>query len=187
MLFRSVTGLRQLKGEMLAGKPVLFQPAPATRWYFKPGGGSPYSRSSRKFFGENPPRGAILDLIVPTGASKVSLKITDATGKPIRDLLLKNEAGMKRVVWDLRKTPSPRGGAGGVSEADLMASPMGRALFGPDISPGTYRVVLTVDAVEIVQSLLVEADPTVTVEEGIAMEQTETPEKKVRGSSDVDD
>lgn len=182
-----VTGLRQLKGDMIAGKPTLFQPAAATRWYFKPGGNSQFSRSSRKFTGENPPRGAVIDLIVPPGAAKVSLKITDATGKPIRDLLLKNEAGMKRVIWDLRKTPAPRGGLGGASEADLMASPVGRALFGPDIPPGTYRVVLTVDAVEIVQSLLVEADPTVTVEEGNAMEQTETPEKKQKGTRELDD
>src|SRR5438128_8312615 len=80
------------------------------------------------FFGENPPQAAILSWYLKRPAGDVKLKITDATGREVREisgpvLAAANKAGIQSACWDLRVQPTPApatagggrgaGGAGG--------------------------------------------------------------------------
>ena len=109
----------------------------------------------------------------------MTLKVVDFAGKTVRELAAPAEAGLHRV--DLEPDPRHRargGGRGGAGAAAVPArgraagrasrpnSPRrppaggGRGGFGGrPVSPGTYRVVLTVDGKELAQALRVEADP----------------------------
>src|SRR4029078_12983945 len=64
------------------------------------------------FYGENPPAAAIISWINNKPVGEVALKITDATGRDIREItgtvLEKNKgAGIQMACWDLRVQPAP--------------------------------------------------------------------------------
>ena len=91
-----VNAIRQMKPSTLTETaPTLFAPATATRWRLNPNGRSPYSESDRKFAGENPTRGAAIDVLMGQKAKKASLKVVDVTGK---------------TVWEYN--PTAQGGGG---------------------------------------------------------------------------
>ena len=153
-----VAALRQLTPAFVeSGAPKLLSPSLAVRWQTQPGGTGPFSESSRKFVGQNPPRGAMIDYLLPKKAVRVALKIVDVSGKTVAELKPALEAGLHRIIWDLQTVNVPR--PKGVSDAELMANPFAQALYGSRVSLGTYRVVLTVDGLEQAATLLVEADP----------------------------
>ena len=74
------------------------------------------------FFGENPPQAALVSWHLKKDVGNVALKITDATGREVREisgpvLANSNKAGIRSACWDLRVQPAPapvgRGGQGG--------------------------------------------------------------------------
>ena len=102
----------------------------------------------------NPPYGAVFTYSVGqpvSGDTKLVLTITDETGKQIRRLDAAKEAGVHRVVWDLRgEVPPPaagarggQAGAGGEAppEAGQFAGGRGRQ-GGPPAPAGHYRAAL---------------------------------------------
>src|SRR5262249_31199085 len=121
------------------------------------GGTGPFGESQRKFVGQNPVRGATVDYVLPQKAGRVALKIVDVVGKTVAELKATNEPGLHRATWNLQIISLPR--PQGVGEAELMASPFGRAFFGTPVAIGTYRAVLTVDGQEQSIPLQIEADP----------------------------
>jgi photosystem II stability/assembly factor-like uncharacterized protein len=144
-----ITPLRQINEKVLKSPAHLFAPQSAYYWRSEPNKGSPFGNGSRRFYGENPPRGAVLYYSLSRKADKLSLKVVDLTGKTIRDLQAKADPGLHKVVWDLRAAAGqapPKG-------------PPGFAPPGPPAGPGTYRVVLTVDGVDHGQMVRVERDP----------------------------
>jgi photosystem II stability/assembly factor-like uncharacterized protein len=185
--------LRQMTPDVLKAKAHLFEPNPAVRWRSEPVRVSTNGSGSRRFIGENPPRGAQVYYALAKKADKVSLKVVDIAGKTVRELQGKTEPGLHRVAWDLTRPgtgPAGRGGGfggrGGGRGAGAgtpppaqgrptataaatsaavpeTAGPRGRrgggGGFGPPVSPGVYRLVLTVDGEEFTQSVRVEADP----------------------------
>jgi photosystem II stability/assembly factor-like uncharacterized protein len=90
---------------------TLFDIRPATRW-------SQWNRDGnlgqKKWTGENPPQGALITYYLksqPPG--EVNITISDKDGRPVRRMRrVADDAGINRVVWDLRHDP-PAGGAGG--------------------------------------------------------------------------
>ena len=79
------------------------------------------------FFGENPPGAAIISWLNKKQVGEVTLRITDAAGREVREisgtpLANSNKPGIQSVCWDLRVQPNPapppaegrgrRGGAG---------------------------------------------------------------------------
>ena len=61
----------------------------------------------------NPPYGAMIDYYLRTAPSgNVRITITDKSGKTVRELAGTKEAGVNRVVWDLRLSPAGQTGAG---------------------------------------------------------------------------
>jgi hypothetical protein len=152
-----ITPLRQITDKVLKSPAHLFEPNSAVYWRPEPSKGSPFGNGSRRFYGENPPRGAVLYYSLTRKPEQLELRIVDHTGKTVRQLQAKTEPGLHKVIWDLRtamqpaqppaKAPPPKG-----------KSPAAQQV-GPPAAPGTYRVVLTVDGAEFAQSLRVEPDP----------------------------
>jgi photosystem II stability/assembly factor-like uncharacterized protein len=62
------------------------------------------------FFGENPPQAAVLSYFVRNKPNDVKLKITDATGREVREIAIAPaaiKAGISSACWDLRVQPVP--------------------------------------------------------------------------------
>ncbi len=156
-----INAVRQFKPETAKAAATLFNPSPAVRWKLGVGGESPYSRTDRKFVGENPTRGATLDVYVTAKAKTATLKVLDASGKTVwtytpaaaagRPAL--TEPGLHRVSWSLA------GGGGGGGRPGGGGGGGGRQFGGGQIAPGAYKVVLTVDDKEFTAPLVVELDP----------------------------
>jgi photosystem II stability/assembly factor-like uncharacterized protein len=139
-------------------EPVtLFDPPTAIRWKLQGGREFPYSKDVRKFYGTNPPNGVSIDYLLTKQAKDVSLKISDVNGKVVREFNAKDgqtktsgEVGFHRIPWNLSGNFGG-GGAGGGGR---------RGGGGGGVVPaGSYRVTLTVDGKDYIQSLIVENDP----------------------------
>jgi photosystem II stability/assembly factor-like uncharacterized protein len=166
-----INAIRQMKTETLTTAVTLFTPSPAVRWRLNANGASPYSETDRKFAGENPTRGATIDLFIKENAKKASLKVLDVTGKTVWEYSgtapatggrpnpdavgapgapattrapgkALTESGLHRINWNLSS-----GGGGG------------RGGFGNQARAGVYKVLLTVDDKEYTQSITIELDP----------------------------
>ncbi|MCA1583414.1 MAG: hypothetical protein LC791_01115 [Acidobacteria bacterium] len=125
----------------------LFEPRPAIirqLWKHESYG------AQRQFIGPNPPQGAIINYHLKTdGPGDVTLAVRDSAGALVRELKGSAQAGINRVVWDLRAA-APEGVTGG---------------RGPFVLPGQYQVRLTAGASEQSASLQVDADPALPVSE----------------------
>ena len=179
------------------------QAAPAEAKLFSPPPSSMFRRPARDrnyefwgdrtFFGENPPQAALVSWLAKKPAGEVKLKITDATGKEVREiagpaLAASNKAGYQAACWDLRVQPLPapagpaggRGGTGAGAPAAAQGSAFGAgcttgggfgggfgagaATLGPYVLPGIYTVSLIVDGnVADTKPLRVDVDPEVAL------------------------
>jgi hypothetical protein len=107
------------------------------------------------FFGENPPQAAVLTWLLKRQVESVKLKITDATGREVREisgpvLANSNKPGIQAACWDLRVQPLPpqqlggaggrgEGQAGGAGQAQAGGQP-GATAVGPGGGPGAAAV-----------------------------------------------
>jgi photosystem II stability/assembly factor-like uncharacterized protein len=159
-----ITPLQQATDEILA-KPVhLFTPRAAYR--FRPIT-APSTTYDDPTVGTDPEYGASINYHLAAPARAVpAIAILDAGGQVIRSMTGPNTAGINRVHWDLRGTPS--------AEVRLFTSPMyaphivagaegrvapGTARVSILQPPGTYTVRLTVDGATHTQLLVVRKDP----------------------------
>ena len=168
-----VTALRQL-ADVRADAATLFKPAVAIR--VRPAGftGTPFPKDEP--MAANPPDGAILDYLLPTGVrGPVTLTVRNAQGQLVRSfssaekfakpdpaklpiapewvpvpMQLSTAPGMHRFVWNLRY-PRP-----GTRKADQQRREEG--VWAP---PGQYSVELDVDGHSLRQPLSVQPDPRV--------------------------
>jgi photosystem II stability/assembly factor-like uncharacterized protein len=97
---------------------TLFSPAP-TAMYRRPARDRNYEFwGDQAFFGENPPQAAVISWYLKKDVGNVALKISDATGREIREIsgpVLANstKAGLQSACWDLRVQPVPNPDLGG--------------------------------------------------------------------------
>jgi len=159
-----VTPLRELTLQNLNADAQLFPPRPAYRFRAITGeAGSPEDPT----VGQNAPYGASINYYLKSAPpGSVSLTIADAKGQIVRTLNPPRTAGLNRVYWDLRDTPS--------KSVTYRTSPQ----YAPDVRlgtdgtregaggrmtilqpPGTYTVKLTVGGREYTQQLTVRKDP----------------------------
>jgi photosystem II stability/assembly factor-like uncharacterized protein len=98
----------------------LFTPAP-TSMFRRPTRDRNYEFwGNQVFFGENPPQAAQISYFVKNKPEDVKLRITDATGREVREIAVPAAAvktGINSACWDLRVQPIPApdlgtGGAG---------------------------------------------------------------------------
>jgi photosystem II stability/assembly factor-like uncharacterized protein len=133
----NVSPLRQMTSAALKDKVHLYRPNTGVRWRTEPERRSPYGTGARNFVGQNPPPGTEIFYSLTYKPQKISLRIVDYAGKPIRDLKADDNPGLHRVDWNLT------------------------AFASGTVSPGMYRVVLTVDDQVLTEGVRVEPDPAV--------------------------
>jgi len=153
-----VSGLRQLTRDALKAKAALLKPQPAVRWQPEPGRGT----TSRKFAGQNPPRGAQIYVSLTAKAQKAGLRVLDYDGTPVFQTTVPTDPGLHRVSWPLVRTaPARPASASADPSLSGRVSRLAGGAFRRTVpaAPGTYKVVLTVDGQEFSQPLKVEADP----------------------------
>jgi photosystem II stability/assembly factor-like uncharacterized protein len=117
------------------------------------------------FRGQNPPDGAIIDYWL--GAAKdstaVAITVHDGAGREISSVTPTRQAGINRVLWDLRHARiAPRSGS------------RARPPAGPYVVPGRYTVRLTVDGQRYERAVEVREDPRMSVPEAVRAEWTAT-------------
>ncbi|HEV8362872.1 MAG TPA: hypothetical protein VGQ52_05110 [Gemmatimonadaceae bacterium] len=160
-----ITPLQQLTPEVAAKNVHLFTPRPAYRFQFNQ---TPMAFGHDMTAGQNPAYGASINYWLkspPTGS--VTLTIMDANGRAVRTLNGSRNAGLNRVMWDLRGEST--------RQVRLRTSPMyaPEITVGPEgwrpapnagqvsvlLAPGTYTVRLTVGGETQTQQLVVRKDP----------------------------
>jgi photosystem II stability/assembly factor-like uncharacterized protein len=157
-----ITPLRRLTPDVAQSAAFLFPPRPAYRFRgITPELASSYDPTD----GENPAYGADLNYYLKSApAGDVSIAILDANGETVRTLRGTKTAGINRVQWDLRYSPS--------NEIRLRTAPIygswmkipteGRPAGGRIqlmASPGVYTVQLTVGGQTYKEQLTVIKDP----------------------------
>jgi photosystem II stability/assembly factor-like uncharacterized protein len=213
-----LTPLRQTTREVAKANVHLYKPVSAVRWRNVPSHGG----TTRRFEGQNPPAGAMIDYALAKKAGKVSLKILDISGTLVSELRASAAPGLHRVPWNLSRDTGQRlgfgqrggAGAGGgsaratagaaPSSAAGAASPAGGSEsesaapvvsqrraggFGraQAVSPGTYRVVLTVDGKDFSETVRVEPDPNAPIIELAADDEELTDDEEFEAMSGADE
>jgi photosystem II stability/assembly factor-like uncharacterized protein len=170
-----LTPLRDSSWRSSDNSAYLFPTLPAVRWrYHTP------IRMKDRYAGKNPPAGAIIDYYLKAKpAGPITLEIRDArgnkvvtlssvaepeemakddpdaSGQPPKKVVLTTEPGVNRVSWDLRYA-----GAVTIKKAKIDS---GYPQVGPLVTPGTYRLVLTVNGKGLTGTVEVLPDPRVQV------------------------
>jgi photosystem II stability/assembly factor-like uncharacterized protein len=135
MILDDYTPLRTFAAAAASDGATLFQPRRARLYepirYFLSGSGA------GEYTGPNPPFGAILSFFLPSPVASeegdLVLVIRDRPGEVVAELPAPKEAGLQRVVWDLRTEPEDR-------EAEAEAPRRRRP--GPLVAEETYPVTL---------------------------------------------
>ena len=122
-----VTALQAMSDSILESDAHLFDPRSAVLWK----NDIRRSRSvtgDKNWTGESAPAGTMIQYYLGSPAD-VSIEVSElATGRVVRELEGTGHAGLNRVQWDLRMNPGLQGQGGA----------------GRPVSPGTYRVTITV-------------------------------------------
>ena len=161
-----ITPLRAMTPEVLSADAHLFAPRATYRFRGITAPSTPYDDPT---VGENPPYGAAINYYVkqavPAGGT---VAISNARNEVVRTLTVPGGAGLNRVHWDLRATPTralrfrtdPLYGHELPLGNDDTRPPAGGA---PQIAvlvpPGTYTVKLSIGGREYTQPLTVRKDP----------------------------
>ncbi|HKD17546.1 MAG TPA: hypothetical protein VKG23_06725, partial [Thermoanaerobaculia bacterium] len=177
--------LRQLDGRA-ASSPFLFAPRTAVRLHPAAFQGTPEPKDEPS--AENPPRGAVIDYLLPAAASdRVVIEILTEKGDLVRRYASDDKiespdsqriqvtedwvhapapppssAGMHRFVWDLHYAPRPE-----------LARGRRGARTGVWAPPGRYTVRLTAAGTTRTQPLVVVKDPRVPVSDEALVRQYE--------------
>ena len=105
--------------------------------------------------------GALITYTLGPGRGAATLRITDASGRVVRELIVPSEAGVHRVNWDLRHSSSDRPQVWIRHDDPQLARPIGTK--GPWVSPGTYSVTLEARGSTSTQTVEVRGDPLLSI------------------------
>ncbi len=182
-----VSPLRQFSDDMANKDVHLYTPGPAYRIQAGQSGGGEEAHSSKQT-GQNPPAGAVIYFYLkdaPKAGTETKLEVLDASGKLIRkyssaetkqldeppdpddkkpEKEIKPEAGLNRLVWDLRYEEAHR-------VPGYYLWEYGSGARGPVAAPGQYQVRLTVGGESQVAPLEVKLDPRVKVSQADLAQQ----------------
>jgi hypothetical protein len=148
----------QLMGKAVQSDAYLFPIRPAIRWA---GGSGTFRANERDWIAPNPPAGAWINVYLKNAPkAPVTVTITDKAGKTVRTLRARGEAGVNRIVWNLRHDlpGAPAGGPGPLAPAPP-AGGRGGAPQGPAVAPGEYTVKVEAAGRTMSETVRVTLDP----------------------------
>lgn len=138
-----ITPLERLTANALEANAFVFPVRRATSYNsYNPQGWTPGIYAA-----ENPPAGARIRYHLAVEPAEMTLRVTDATGNPVRELEAPTSVGFHEVVWDLR-----------LVEDDADGDPMDP---GPRVMPGVYIVELSTGTDIVQTEVTVRLDPRV--------------------------
>jgi photosystem II stability/assembly factor-like uncharacterized protein len=178
-----VTALRQLTEKVRQQKAALLAPAKAVQWQSLVG---KRYYGVKRFLGENPTTGAALYYTLnekPKKSTKVSLTITDVEGKPVAEVKPQLNAGLNRVVWDLRRRVTRAKQPRGNPKTRQNARQRFLNRNGARVLPGTYLVTLSVGLQNFKQKLTIVQDP-IYKSTGLTFDEEEAIRKLLKASDD---
>jgi hypothetical protein len=153
----------QLIGKAVQSDAYLFPIRPAIRWA---GGSGMFRSNERDWIAPNPPAGAWVTVYLKSAPkTPVTVTISDKAGKPVRTLRARGEAGVNRIVWNLRHDlpGAPAAGASGGGPGALASAPpaggRGGAPQGPAVVPGEYTVRVEAAGQTLSDTVRVTLDP----------------------------
>ena len=129
-----ITPLQEMNGKLLAEDVHLFQIEPKIQWVYK-SREDPYGH--RQFIAPNEPNGVVINYYLKDkGDEGVQVTIQDIMGNKLAVFKGSAEAGLNRVVWDMRRQLTKE-------ERERMSdSPYMRRRQGELVPPGDYMVTL---------------------------------------------
>ena len=159
MIFDDAAPIQQMTEGILNSNTNLFPVRPALRFTTR---FTRYGIGEKVFAGPNPSYGALITYYLkekPDDQTTLKIQVFGDGGKLIQELQKPaKEKGLNRVAWDLRYTgPEQRRPP---SEEETAFGPGPR---GPQVTPGTYTVRLTVGDKTYEQPVEVRLDPRVNV------------------------
>ena len=148
-----ITPLEQLAKDTLASSAYLFDIGKATIF-------NSYNHKGdlgHKFFvAQNPPFGATISYYLKEEAKEdAKIAIQDSQGQQIRELKGQKNAGINRLVWDMRYEPPEALGEDRISRRFRAQ--------GPFVLPGEYKVTLKTAGQEMTKIVKVEGDPRIDI------------------------
>ena len=126
-------------------------------------------RGQAEFHGTNPVDGALITYVLGPGGGTATLRITNASGRVIQELIVPSEAGIHRVNWDLRHNASDGPRVWIRHDDSELARPIGPS--GPWVSPGTYSVTLEARGATSTQTVAVRGDPLLSITQAMYEER----------------
>jgi photosystem II stability/assembly factor-like uncharacterized protein len=132
-----ITPLEQMTDAAAGQELHLFDVRPATEWRIANRSGS---TGQKVFFGPNAPNGALIDYTLKSKADekeRVHISIVDKDGKEVREIDGTKDAGINRVVWDLKTrsvTEARRGAAAAAATAPATTPPAAGAAAGATVA-----------------------------------------------------
>ncbi len=156
----NLNALQELSLEKLQQEAALFSIPDAELINYTQEGGH---RGDVFYRGENPPRGAIMDLYLrePVASGQIDLAIQDMAGNTIRKLKPDTTAGIQRLSWNGRypNLARPYREPSYEDEDRRRSGPSG-----PLVSPGLYKAVLTVNGNSYTQTFRIKDDPRLDID-----------------------
>jgi hypothetical protein len=141
-----------MNASVLASDSRLFDIRPTTQ--FIPNESS-WFKGGRDFLGANPAFGAYINYYLKAAAKEdLKITITDVAGKVVRELAGPKEAGLHRVLWDLRTTPAGPPTIGFYFQTDITN-------LGAFVLPGEYRIKLSGAGADQTKPVRIDGDPLV--------------------------
>ncbi len=94
--------------------------------------------------GENPDRGVLIDYYLKNEVSpdQLSISILSSNGFLIRTLEVDTTSGIHRIIWDFRADDLPSPASNPNQANNAMRRWRSRGLSGPEVQPGSFKIVL---------------------------------------------
>jgi len=154
----NVNALQEL-GELEASAAALFSMEPAEEIRYRFDGAHV---GDAVFFGQNPPAGGIIDYWLREPTKDVALTVHDAAGARVASLEAPGDAGINRVIWNLRyNEPADEGTP---ADGDRRRRPS----RGPFVLPGVYTIRLEAAGLTAEKPLEVREDPRIASRVSVA-------------------
>jgi hypothetical protein len=126
-------------------------------------------RGQADFHGTNPVDGALITYALGPGRSAATLRITNASGRLVQELIVPSDPGIHRVNWDLRHSTLDRPQVWIRHDDSRLARPI--ETKGPWVSLGTYTVTLEARGATFTQTVEVRGDPLLSLTQAMYEER----------------